>query len=110
MTEVEDDESSGHPAQRSSKQRQPRTAAKRDTRDDEAVKAEFDRMRQSKGYSEILASRRRLPAFTARDQFLNMLEKNRCVVVVGETGNIFTPHLHKLSSDIPHRLWQNDAM
>ncbi|KIP11667.1 hypothetical protein PHLGIDRAFT_27719 [Phlebiopsis gigantea 11061_1 CR5-6] len=80
------EESSGHPAQRSSKQRQPRIAAKRDTRDDEAVKAEFDRMRQSKGYSEILASRRRLPAFTARDQFLNMLEKNRCVVVVGETG------------------------
>ena len=30
----------------------------------------------------------RLPAFEAKDDFLDKLEKNRVVVVVGETGTL----------------------
>jgi ATP-dependent RNA helicase DHX57 len=37
-------------------------------------------------YVPILATRKRLPAFAARDQFLEHLESSRVVVVVGETG------------------------
>ena len=37
-------------------------------------------------YAPILATRKRLPAFAARDQFLEHLESSRVVIVVGETG------------------------
>ena len=37
-------------------------------------------------YAPILATRKRLPAFAARDQFLEHLESSRVVTVVGETG------------------------
>jgi ATP-dependent RNA helicase DHX57 len=34
----------------------------------------------------MLRTRQKLPAFAAKDDFLRVLEKNRVVVVVGETG------------------------
>jgi hypothetical protein len=36
--------------------------------------------------TELLNTRRMLPVFSAKEKFLNMLEKSRVVVVVGETG------------------------
>ena len=37
----------------------------------------------------MLKERNRLPAFKAKQDFLDKLEKNRAVVVVGETGLSF---------------------
>jgi ATP-dependent RNA helicase DHX57 len=59
---------------------------RRDTRSDRDIKNEFEVMRRSNKYSELFAVRSKLPAFSAKDEFLNKLEKSRVVVVVGETG------------------------
>lgn len=37
-------------------------------------------------YKQILEKRQKLPAFEARQDFLEKLENNRVVIVVGETG------------------------
>lgn len=57
-----------------------------DGRSDDQVKQEFESICQTKVYAGMLASRQRLPAFSAKDQFLSVLDKHRAVVVVGETG------------------------
>lgn len=57
-----------------------------DDRSDEQIKRDFENICQTRVYAEMLASRRRLPAFSAKTQFLNVLDKHRAVVVVGETG------------------------
>lgn len=57
-----------------------------DDRSDDQVKQDFENICQTRIYAEMLASRQRLPAFSARDQFLDTLDKLRAVVVVGETG------------------------
>ena len=72
--------------QQYSKGRGPRPSNRRDGRSSEIIKAEFEKMRQSKSYSDILVARKRLPAFAAQKTFLELLAANRCVVVVGETG------------------------
>ncbi|KIJ21992.1 hypothetical protein PAXINDRAFT_159969 [Paxillus involutus ATCC 200175] len=74
-----DDKGSGGNASRKRKQAC-------DGRSDEQVKQDFEAMCQSSTYAELLASRRRLPAFAAKAQFLDALDKNRVVIVVGETG------------------------
>lgn len=71
---------------RSNKARTRRSAATRDSRSGAEVKTEFEQMQKKDKYVEMLAVRKRLPAFAAKDSFLKMLERNRCVVVVGETG------------------------
>jgi ATP-dependent RNA helicase DHX57 len=40
----------------------------------------------------VLDGRNGLPAFKAKQDFLDKLEKNRVVVVVGETGLFFIQH------------------
>lgn len=62
--------------------------AKRDDRSDQQIKDEFEILYRSDEYTKIFATRKTLPAFSARDEFLNMLEKNRVIVVVGETGDV----------------------
>ncbi|KAG9314147.1 P-loop containing nucleoside triphosphate hydrolase protein [Chiua virens] len=57
-----------------------------DDRSDKQVKQDFDKICQTKTYTEMLASRQRLPAFSAKDHFLDALDKHKAVVVVGETG------------------------
>lgn len=69
----------------SSRKRGPRTGRK-DGRADSVVKEEFHVMSRNPAYRKILSARQKLPAFSAKDSFLTALEKNRCVVVVGETG------------------------
>ncbi|GJE89518.1 HrpA-like RNA helicase [Phanerochaete sordida] len=66
--------------------RQRKGGSRRDDRDAATIKAEFEELRQKKAYTDILAARKRLPAFAAQGTFLDMLDKNRCVIVVGETG------------------------
>ncbi|KAF9024145.1 P-loop containing nucleoside triphosphate hydrolase protein [Hymenopellis radicata] len=63
-------------------------AASRDHRSDAQVKAAYyaRREEEKKKFEEMMAVRQRLPAFTSKDEFLDMLEGNRVVVVVGETG------------------------
>ncbi|KZT08749.1 P-loop containing nucleoside triphosphate hydrolase protein [Laetiporus sulphureus 93-53] len=59
---------------------------RRDDRSDSAVKEAFLNMQSNDQYTQILAARRRLPAYSAHVQFVDLLEHNRCVVVIGETG------------------------
>ncbi|KAF7337468.1 p-loop containing nucleoside triphosphate hydrolase protein [Mycena sanguinolenta] len=57
-----------------------------DSRTSTQIKQDFEDLCRDNKYKEMLSSRQKLPAFTARDEFLNLLDKNRVVVVVGETG------------------------
>ena len=59
-----------------------------DDRSDEQVKRDFKNICKTKIYAEMLASRQRLPAFSVKDRFLDVLDKHRTVVVVGETGEV----------------------
>jgi len=52
------------------------------------VRADFERLCASERYQVMFAARKRLPAFSARGDFLSALEKSRVVIVVGETGNL----------------------
>ncbi|KAJ7103273.1 P-loop containing nucleoside triphosphate hydrolase protein [Mycena belliarum] len=70
----------------------PRTRRKgggnlrRDDRTDARIKQDFETVCRHSKYKEILGAREKLPAFSAKDEFLDLLHKNRVVVVVGETG------------------------
>ena len=59
---------------------------KADDRTDLQVKADFEKLCASQRYRDMLIARQKLPAFSARVDFLTALEHNRVVVVVGETG------------------------
>ncbi|KAF8078990.1 P-loop containing nucleoside triphosphate hydrolase protein [Lyophyllum atratum] len=59
---------------------------RRDGRTDEQIKHDFQTQCRQDKYSDMLATRQKLPAFKAKDDFLKQLEMNRVVVVVGETG------------------------
>ncbi|GLB35802.1 putative helicase associated domain (HA2) Add an annotation [Lyophyllum shimeji] len=59
---------------------------RRDERTDQQIRQEFEALCKQDGYAEMLAMRQKLPAFEAKEEFLQQLEKNRVVVVVGETG------------------------
>ncbi|KAL1951731.1 hypothetical protein VTO73DRAFT_880 [Trametes versicolor] len=61
-------------------------APRRDDRPDGRVKDEFEQLTRKVEYAKVLAGREKLPAFSSREQFLDMLRNNRCVIVVGETG------------------------
>lgn len=69
----------------SGKQRRP--SRRRDDRSDERVKEDYEEMCQKTGYKQLLTVREKLPAFTSKENFLDLLERNQCIVVVGETGN-----------------------
>jgi hypothetical protein len=80
------------PSERKSKgtSRKPRnksSSAGRDLRSDAEVMQEFDVMRQDVRYAKMYETRRGLPAFSSKDDFLALLERSRVVVVVGETGS-----------------------
>ncbi|KAG2088237.1 P-loop containing nucleoside triphosphate hydrolase protein [Suillus cothurnatus] len=59
-----------------------------DSRSNSQVKLDFDKLCQSQAYATMLSTRKRLPAFAAKDKFLSLLERNRVVVVVGETDSL----------------------
>lgn len=65
-----------------------RNRTRKDERSDREVLRELEVSRQSEKYSIILAARKALPAYSFREGFLAALEKNRCIVVVGETGTL----------------------
>ena len=69
------------------KPRNKSCSAVRDSRSDAEITREFDAMRQDVQYAKMYETRRRLPAFSSKDDFLAMLERSRVVVVVGETGS-----------------------
>ncbi|KAJ7878638.1 P-loop containing nucleoside triphosphate hydrolase protein [Mycena leptocephala] len=58
---------------------------RRDDRTSAQIKQDFETLCRDTKYKEMLSSRQKLPAFTAKDEFLNLLQTNRVVVVVGET-------------------------
>jgi ATP-dependent RNA helicase DHX57 len=57
-----------------------------DARSNAEVKEDFEKLCQSQAYAAMVSVRQRLPAFAAKGKFLSLLEHNRVVVVVGETG------------------------
>ncbi|KAF8215940.1 P-loop containing nucleoside triphosphate hydrolase protein [Mycena galopus ATCC 62051] len=59
---------------------------RRDDRTSAQIKQDFENLCRDSKYKEMLSSRQKLPAFTAKDEFLSLLDKHRVVVVVGETG------------------------
>lgn len=65
-------------------------APRRDDRPDGRVKDEFEQLTRKVEYAKVLAGREKLPAFSSREQFLDMLRNNRCVIVIGETGSSLT--------------------
>jgi len=71
----------------SSKTRNVSSSVGQELRSDAEVMQEFDAMRQDARYGKMYATRRRLPAFASKDDFLAMLGRSRVVVVVGETGS-----------------------
>jgi ATP-dependent RNA helicase DHX57 len=60
--------------------------AYKDDRGDAQVKKDFEKTQQKSEYISLLNTRQRLPSFAAKEEFLKMLDSNRVVVVVGETG------------------------
>ncbi|KAJ7631194.1 P-loop containing nucleoside triphosphate hydrolase protein [Roridomyces roridus] len=58
----------------------------RDERSSVQMKQDFDQLCRGSKYKEMLSLREKLPAFSAKDEFLGLLDANRVVVVVGETG------------------------
>ena len=58
-----------------------------DSRSDAEVMREFEAICLDDRYAELHATRRRLPAFASRDDFLAILKRSRVVIVVGETGS-----------------------
>ncbi|KAJ7109956.1 P-loop containing nucleoside triphosphate hydrolase protein [Mycena epipterygia] len=59
---------------------------RRDDRTNAQIKQDFETVCRDSKYKELLSSREKLPAFSAKDEFLNLLNTSRVVVVVGETG------------------------
>ncbi|KAJ3829380.1 P-loop containing nucleoside triphosphate hydrolase protein [Lentinula raphanica] len=59
---------------------------KRDARSDDQIKREFELIRQSKKFDQIMSERQRLPSFKVKTKFLELLESNQVIVVIGETG------------------------
>ena len=63
-----------------------KTPHRDDSRSNAEIKEEFEKLCQSQAYKAMVSVRQRLPAFAAKETFLSLLELNRVVVVVGETG------------------------
>ncbi|KAG7099686.1 hypothetical protein E1B28_001508 [Marasmius oreades] len=57
-----------------------------DPRTDGEVREQFESICRNPKYVELLVNRKDLPSFSTKQQFLDLLEMNRVVVVVGETG------------------------
>lgn len=59
-----------------------------DDRNDKQIMDEFETLCGSDQYAGIFATRKKLPAFSAKVDFLKKLEESRVIVVVGETGDV----------------------
>ncbi|KAF9469778.1 P-loop containing nucleoside triphosphate hydrolase protein [Collybia nuda] len=55
-------------------------------RTNDQIKRDFEKLCLSEKYAKIFSERQKLPAFTAKEDFLKNLEAHKVVVVVGETG------------------------
>jgi ATP-dependent RNA helicase DHX57 len=78
----------------------------RDTRTDIQVLQGFQNMCSKEEYAAMAAIRQRLPAFASKEDFIGLLESNRVVVVVGETGK---PQLKSLLLNTEHYFIQGAA-
>ncbi|THV01418.1 P-loop containing nucleoside triphosphate hydrolase protein [Dendrothele bispora CBS 962.96] len=65
---------------------QAKSSSRRNPRSDLEIREEFEKIRGSEKYIQILTVRHKLPAASAKEQFLSLLKNNQVVVVVGETG------------------------
>ncbi|KDQ63105.1 hypothetical protein JAAARDRAFT_119492 [Jaapia argillacea MUCL 33604] len=76
-----------------------RRAQRVDRRSDAQVREEFEQVCKMDKFLELYTTRKKLPAFASKDEFLAMLEKSRVVVVVGETGSGKTTQLPQFILD-----------
>ncbi|EPQ60243.1 P-loop containing nucleoside triphosphate hydrolase protein [Gloeophyllum trabeum ATCC 11539] len=79
--------------------RHKRAAGRRDTRTNSQIKEEYEALRRTDKYSTVQASRSKLPAFKSQDEFVRLVQANRVVVVVGETGSGKTTQLPQFILD-----------
>ncbi|KZT27687.1 P-loop containing nucleoside triphosphate hydrolase protein [Neolentinus lepideus HHB14362 ss-1] len=79
--------------------RRKRSGGRVVSRSDSQIKEEFQVLRQCDKYRNVLASREKLPAFRSRNEFVELVERNRVVVVVGETGSGKTTQLPQFILD-----------
>lgn len=57
-----------------------------DDRDNATVKQEFDTMRRTDAYKKMLETRMSLPAWKSQKDIVDLLDKSRVLLCVGETG------------------------
>ena len=71
---------------------------RKEQRTDHQILQEFELMRKQKAYTDLYALRKKLPAFTAKEEFLGLLQNSRVVIVVGETGTYLNvgPFCHSI--------------
>jgi hypothetical protein len=89
--------------------RKGRLQQRGENRSDAQIKEQFEALCRQQKFNEILAARQKLPAFFVKDHFLSTLEKNRVVVVVGETGK-GSQYSWDLCSQIVDRIRKDNAM
>lgn len=78
-----------HTRQRRGQQKRRQRAYTED--DQRAVKARQQKMREMRGWEEMLRSRMALPAWKEKDRIVGLLETNRVLIVVGEVSDKPTP-------------------
>ncbi|KZT42681.1 P-loop containing nucleoside triphosphate hydrolase protein [Sistotremastrum suecicum HHB10207 ss-3] len=71
----------------------------KDTRSNEQITQDFKKMTSSSAYQTMFKIRCTLPAFTVKEDFLRVVDSNRVVVVVGETGSGKTTQLPQFILD-----------
>ena len=52
-----------------------------------SIKADFERLCETQGYKKMLEQRKRLPAWSMKEKIVNLIKKQRVVIVCGETGS-----------------------
>ncbi|EJD54594.1 P-loop containing nucleoside triphosphate hydrolase protein [Auricularia subglabra TFB-10046 SS5] len=63
-----------------------RSAATKDDRSDEQVRRDWETVQKSDKYTKLLETRKSLPAYAQKDAVVSAVERNRVLVVVGNTG------------------------
>lgn len=69
-------------AQRKRQTRREPTAAEQ-----ARIKEDFERLAETEGYRKMLAQRKKLPAWSMKEQIVSLINRERVVIVCGETGS-----------------------
>ncbi|KAA1467821.1 P-loop containing nucleoside triphosphate hydrolase protein [Dentipellis sp. KUC8613] len=84
---------------RSQRSRRGPGRRRHDPRTNTQIREDFEAICRNPKYDQLLSVRKRLPAFSAKEDFLTVLDKSRVVIVVGETGSGKTTQLPQFILD-----------